>query len=72
MMGNNLQALKTAKALTRQLTSDDAYLAKDDVKEVEFTKTNNLSSVRPSMSPGVTHAQSSCHDHKRYSYFFMS
>lgn len=66
-MGNNLQALKTAKALTQQLAGNKPYLANDDVKEMDFVDMNGQSSVRPSMSPAsVTHGQSStCH--KRYS-----
>lgn len=66
-MGNNLQALKTAKALTKQLSTSEAYLTADGDKEVEITQLNGHSSIRTTVSPstaGVTLNSST--SHKRY------
>ena len=50
VMGNNLQALRTAKALTKQLSGNDSFVPPNNSRNLEIERQNGDSRVSLSMS----------------------
>ena len=67
VMGNNLQALRTAKALTKHLTANDSFVTTNSTRDVGIERQNGHSSTRPSMSPESAGGVTLQTNHKRYS-----